>query len=246
VWTAWLQRWPTPQALAAAAPGDAVRMWGRLGYPRRALRLHECAREIEDRFGGRVPDDVQELESLPGVGAYTARAVAVFGYGRRHPVVDTNVRRVVARAVLGRSHPGPEAARRDHAVVAALLPDEAALAGRVSIGLMELGALVCTARAPRCGDCPVAARCRWALAGSPASDGPAPGRQAFRGTDRQVRGLLLEVVRQSVGPVARGDLDLVWHDVDQRERALAGLVTDGLLEPLPSGRFALPGKAPNG
>ncbi|MGH8860732.1 MAG: A/G-specific adenine glycosylase, partial [Jatrophihabitantaceae bacterium] len=121
-WTGWLQRWPRPADLAAEPPGEAVRMWGRLGYPRRALRLHACARMIVERFGGRVPCEIDELESLPGIGAYTARAVAVFAHGRRHPVVDTNVRRVVARAVLGQADAGRPSAGRDHAAVEALLP----------------------------------------------------------------------------------------------------------------------------
>ncbi len=239
-WRAWLARWPAPADLAADSAGDAVRMWGRLGYPRRALRLHECAQAIQARFGGRVPADVAELETLPGVGSYTARAVAVFAHGRRHPVVDTNVRRVVARAVAGRAVPGAPAAARDHAAVAALLPDDPVRAGRVSIALMELGALVCTARAPRCGACPIAAQCAWRRAGAPASTGPTVRPQRFAGTDRQVRGRLLDVLRATEAPVPRAELDLVWPDAVQRERALATLVADGLLAALPGDRFALP------
>jgi A/G-specific adenine glycosylase len=240
-WTAWLQRWPAPADLAAATPGDAVRMWGKLGYPRRALRLHECATAIVARFGGNVPSDVDELESLPGIGSYTARAVAVFAFGERHPVVDTNVRRVVARAVAGQGDAGPPATARDLRAVEALLPTDAARAGRVSIALMELGALTCTARTPRCTSCPLAASCAWRLRGSPPYDGPRVRPQRFAGTDRQVRGLLLDVLRAADGPVPRRALDVVWHDGAQRERALDGLVADGLLDPLPDGRFALPG-----
>jgi A/G-specific adenine glycosylase len=239
-WTAWLRRWPTPADLATASPGDAVRMWGKLGYPRRALRLHESARAVVARFGGEIPREVAELESLPGVGAYTARAVAVFAFGQRHPVVDTNVRRVIARAVLGQAEAGPPSAARDHAAVAALLPEDPSLAGRVSVGLMELGALVCTARAPQCGACPLAASCAWRRAGAPPYSGPRARPQRFAGTDRQVRGLLLDVLRASEGPVPRQALDVVWPHAVQRERALDALVTDGLLDPLPDGRFALP------
>src|SRR3954464_12891716 len=122
---AWLERWPAPAALAADAPGEAVRMWGRLGYPRRALRLHACAVALRDRHGGELPADVSALLELPGVGEYTARAVAAFAFGRRVPVVDTNVRRVVARAVAGQGAAGPPRPGRDHAAVAALLPAEA-------------------------------------------------------------------------------------------------------------------------
>lgn len=239
-WTAWLDRWPTPAALAADSPGDAVRMWGKLGYPRRALRLHECAVAITAQHGGAVPSDIAELEALPGVGAYTARAVAVFAHGHRHPVVDTNVRRVVARAVAGQAEPAPPSTRRDHAEVEVLLPADPVLAGRVSIALMELGALVCTSRNPRCDRCPVATRCAWRLAGSPAYTGPVARPQRFAGTDRQVRGLLLDVLRAASGPVPKASLDVVWSDGVQRERALDALVSDGLVDPVADGRFALP------
>jgi A/G-specific adenine glycosylase len=238
---AWLSRWPAPAALAAEAPGEAVRMWGRLGYPRRALRLHECALVIRDRHAGAVPSEVAELESLPGVGAYTARAVAAFAFGRRVPVVDTNVRRVVARAVAGAAEPGPPSTPRDLASVAALLPDAPRAAARFSVALMELGALVCTARTPHCGHCPLAAQCAWQRAGCPPSSRPAPRSQRFAGTDRQVRGLIMSVLRESPTPVAKPVLDLVWSEAGQRERALASLVADGLVDPLPDGRFALPG-----
>ena len=215
-------------------------MWGKLGYPRRALRLHACAAEIVARFGGEVPADVAALESLPGIGAYTARAVAAFAFGRREPVVDTNVRRVVARAAGGQGEAGPPATARDHAAVAALLPAEPARAARFSVALMELGALVCTARAPRCAECPLADRCAWLAAGAPPYAGPRVRPQRFAGTDRQVRGLLLDVLRGSPAPVGKPALDLAWPDPAQRERALDGLVADGLVDPLPDGRYALP------
>ncbi len=237
---AWLARWPTPADLAGASPGDAVRLWGRLGYPRRALRLHACARAIRDQFGGQVPRDVDALLALPGIGAYTARAVAAFAFGQRVPVVDTNVRRVVARAVDGAGEAGPPRTTRDLAAVQALLPLEAAAAARFGVAVMELGALVCTARSPRCEACPIRDRCAWVAAGSPAYAGPRARPQRFTGTDRQVRGLLLDVLRGADGPVERAALDLAWTDPVQRERALDGLVVDGLVDPLPDGRFALP------
>jgi A/G-specific adenine glycosylase len=233
---AWLARWPTPAALAADAPGDAVRMWGRLGYPRRALRLHDAARAIVDRHGGAVPDDLDALLALPGVGAYTARAVASFAFGQRHPVVDTNVRRVVARAVAGSGEAGPPSTTRDLAAAAALLPLENA--SRFGVALMELGALVCTARVPRCDDCPLAASCAWRLAGRPPYDGPRAPHQGFAGTDRQARGALLAIVRDAAGPVPAAAL--VWPDPLQRARALDGLVADGLVEPVGGDRFGLP------
>jgi A/G-specific adenine glycosylase len=238
---AWLARWPTPAALAADSPGDAVRMWGKLGYPRRALRLHACARELVDRFDGAVPADVDDLLSLPGIGAYTARAVAVFAFGQRQPVVDTNVRRVIARAVAGQGEAGPPSERRDLAAVQALLPAEPPRAARASIALMELGALVCLARAPRCAACPIQDRCAWYRGGRPAYAGPRARPQPFTGTDRQVRGRLLDVLRAADGPVPRAALDIVWADSAQRERALASLLTDGLLVAHPGARYALPG-----
>jgi A/G-specific adenine glycosylase len=238
---AWLRRWPRPADLAADSPGEAVRMWGKLGYPRRALRLHECAGEILARHGGRVPCDVDELFALPGVGAYTARAVAAFAFGQRAAVVDTNVRRVVARAVQGRAQPSTPAAARDRAAVTALLPDEPASAARFSAALMELGALVCTSRAPRCASCPIAERCSWQLGGAPPHTEPLPRPQRFAGTDRQVRGLLLDVLRDRDTPVPRAALDAVWSDTIQHERALDTLITDGLLVERADGRYALPG-----
>lgn len=237
---AWLRRWPTPAALAADEPGEAVRAWGKLGYPRRALRLHACARSIVADHGGEVPDRLDELLALPGVGSYTARAVAAFAFGQRHPVVDTNVRRVVARAVHGRGEAGPPAAARDLADVGALMPAGDGEAARFGVALMELGALVCTARAPGCADCPLLADCAWHRAGRPDYTGPRARTQRFAGTDRQVRGLLLDVLRESTGPVNRAALDAVWAEPVQRDRALAALVADGLIRPLADGRYALP------
>jgi A/G-specific adenine glycosylase len=242
---AWLDRWPTPAALAADEPGEAVRAWGRLGYPRRALRLHECAVAITERHAGVVPDDLDALLALPGVGAYTARAVASFAYQQRHPVVDTNVRRLVARAVGGAGDAGPPATTRDLAAMEPLLPADPAVAARFAVAVMELGALVCTARAPRCADCPLVADCAWRRAGSPQYAGPTRRPQGYAGTDRQVRGLLLAVLRDSDEPVEQPRLDVVWPDAIQRARALDGLVTDGLVDPLPDGRFALPSGRPS-
>src|SRR5947208_1141004 len=172
VWYAWLARWPTPATLAADPPGEAIRAWGRLGYPRRALRLHECATAIVARHAGAVPDDLDALLALPGIGTYTARAVAAFAFGRRQPVVDTNVRRVMARAVSGVADAGPATTAADLAAATELLPREPARAARASAAFMELGALVCTARTPRCGDCPLVTSCAWRLAGQPLPDGP--------------------------------------------------------------------------
>lgn len=227
----WMERWPTPSALASEPAGEAVRAWGRLGYPRRALRLHACAVAITDHHDGQVPEDVDELLSLPGVGEYTARAVAVFAYGHRHPVVDTNVRRVLARAIDGNEHPAPPSTRRDLAAMEAVLPTDIAEARVVSAAVMELGAIVCTARTPSCAACPIADRCAWRAAGYPDHVGPIRKPQAkYEGSDRQVRGLILAQLRSSEVPVSAEDLRGLWHDDAQRDRALAGLRTDGLIE----------------
>lgn len=238
----WLARWPTPACLATASTGEAVRQWGRLGYPRRALRLHAAACAVVRTHGGELPSDLPGLLSLPGVGDYTARAVAAFAFRQRHPVVDTNVRRVVARLVEGRAD--ARVSVRDLPLVAELLPEQGDAAAHASVALMELGALVCTARSPRCPVCPVATSCRWLRAGSPQLAAPVRPPQGFAGTDRQARGRLLAVLRDSQLPVEAQLLDQVWHEPDQRARALAGLIGDALVERLADGRYALPGTHP--
>jgi A/G-specific adenine glycosylase len=238
VYDAWVERWPTPAGLAAESPGEAVRAWGRLGYPRRALRLHAAASAIVERHGGDVPDSLDELLALPGVGAYTAAAVRSFAFAGREVVLDTNVRRVFARVVAGVEFPAAAVTSAERDLATALLPVRDA--HRWAAATMELGALICTARSPRCDECPVADLCRWRAAGYPAYDGPARRGQAWDGTDRQCRGRLMAVLRDAPGPVPKSALDLVWPDALQRERALDGLVADGLVEPLANGAFALP------
>jgi len=235
---AWLDRWPTATALAADQPGEAVRMWGRLGYPRRALRLHAAAVAVVQQHGGDLPTHLEQLLSLPGVGDYTARAVAAFAHRQRHAVVDTNVRRVVARVVEGRAD--ARVTRRDLALVARLLPADAEAAATASVAFMELGAVICTARSPRCDACPVSGQCAWLAAGCPPLDEPVKRPQGYAGTDRQVRGRLLAVLRDATGPVAGAELEASWHEPAQRARALDSLVVDGLVDPLPDGRYALP------
>jgi A/G-specific adenine glycosylase len=235
---AWLARWPTPASLAAASPADAVRQWDRLGYPRRALRLHEAARIICARHGGQVPGSLEDLLTLPGVGTYTAAAVASFAFGQRHAVLDTNVRRVLSRLASGRQWPAPSTTAAEVALARSLLPDRPGVAARWSVAVMELGALVCTASRPRCDACPVATACAWHLAGMP--EGARRGRQPYQGTDRQCRGMLLAVLRDSDGPVPAARLEAAWPDAPQRARALASLLADGLAESHPGGMYTLP------
>ena len=236
-WQHWLQRWPSPAALAADPPGEAVRAWGRLGYPRRALRLHAAAREIVGRHNGEVPTSYEDMRALPGVGDYTAAAVAAFAFGARVPVLDTNVRRVYARvrSALAQPSRAPTSAEREAAWAA--LP--AVGAATYSVAVMELGALVCTAARPRCDVCPVAQVCAWRRAGQPPV-ARARRAQPYAGTDRQARGRLLAVLREADTPVAVAALDAAWPDARQRRRALDGLLADGLVQRAGDGRFRLP------
>lgn len=226
----WMDRWPTPIDLASDSPGDAIREWGRLGYPRRALRLHAAAVACRDRFGGTVPSEIADLRSLPGVGEYTAAAVASFGFGQRHAVLDTNVRRVHARWLDGTERPltvTPTNSERLRALT--LLPERPSSAAEASIAVMELGALICTARSPRCGGCPLAGSCAWRSAGYIGSTGKPQPRQRYEGTDRQCRGRLLGVLRHAPSSVTQSELDTAWPDADQCRRALASLIDDGLV-----------------
>jgi A/G-specific adenine glycosylase len=240
VWAEWMARWPEPADLAAEPAGAAVRAWGRLGYPRRALRLHGAATAIVDTHGGTVPSSYDALLALPGVGDYTAAAVASFAYRRRHVVLDTNVRRVLARAVSGVEFPPTSVTRAERDLALGLLPDEGSIAATWAVATMELGATVCVAAGPRCADCPVTELCAWRAAGYPAYDGPPRRGQTYDGTDRQCRGRLLAVLRDSDGPVHRSRLDAAWPAPDQRERCLASLLDDGLVARVADDVFGLP------
>ncbi len=225
----WLSLWPTPAALAAASRGEAIRAWQSLGYPRRALALHACATTIASEHAGRVPDRVEDLLAMPGIGDYTARAVAAFAHGQRHPVVDTNVRRVIARAINGCAEPASPRTKADLAAMNRLLPDDPPSSVDFNAGMMELGAIVCVAKKPRCDSCPIRRLCVWREAGYPEHVSPRrPRQKKYEGSDRHVRGLLLAQLRTSHAHVSRDHLDHVWADAPQLERALAGLVADGL------------------
>ena len=244
VFIEWMARWPTPAALAAESPGEAVRAWGRLGYPRRALRLHAAASVCVAQHGGEVPDDVVKLRALPGVGDYTSAAVASFAYAQRHAVLDTNVRRVHARLFGARQfeRPGaPTKAERTRALE--LLPLGGHDAAQASIAVMEFGALICTARTPNCDTCPMSGACGWLLAGRPPWSGPERKGQTYAGTDRQCRGRILQAVRDAPAPVLRANVERVWDDHPQLVRALTSLLHDELIEEVvtPHGRaYRLP------
>ncbi|MCZ3387661.1 MAG: A/G-specific adenine glycosylase [Actinomycetia bacterium] len=241
VYAEWMQRWPTPADLAADSPGDAIRAWGRLGYPRRALRLHAAATRCRDSFGGFVPADVADLRSLPGVGDYTAAAVAAFAFGQRQAVLDTNVRRVHARWLDGTEFPSSSTATaRERQRALDLLPIDPTQAANTSVAVMEMGALICTARTPTCDTCPVSAQCAWRVSGYPAWTGPPRRGQSYVGTDRQCRGRLLAALREADGPLPKTALDAVWTEPEQRERALDSLLADGLVVSANLARYRLP------
>lgn len=237
-WHSWINRWPTPANLAESRPDDVIRAWGSLGYPRRALRLRACAQAIVDRHGGQVPRAEAALRALPGIGEYTAAAVTAFAHRRRSVVLDTNVRRVLARAVDGAALPPTHLTTAERDRAAAVVPDDDATSARWNAAVMELGALVCTARNPRCDLCPLAEQCTWRLAGAP--PGPPRRGQAWAGTDRQARGALLRVLCTSTGPVTGAELADAWPDDEQRGRALATLVADELAVRLDDDRYGLP------
>jgi A/G-specific adenine glycosylase len=240
VWQEWMARWPEPRDLASRPPGEAIRAWGRLGYPRRALRLHAAAVAIVERHDGEVPTSYDDLLALPGVGDYTASAIASFAFGQRHVVLDTNVRRVLARAVSGVELAAPAVTRAERDVATSLLPDDPATAATWAVATMELGALVCTARRPSCDACPIAGLCAWRAAGFPAYDGPPRRGQAWAGTDRQCRGRIMALARDH-DSITDAQVEAAWPQGEQRERCLAGLVADGLLTQITPGRWALPG-----
>jgi A/G-specific adenine glycosylase len=242
-WLQWMSRWPTPAALAGSAPGDAVHAWGRLGYPRRALRLHAAAVAIVQGHGGEVPGTPTELLALPGVGTYTAAAVSAFAFGRRTSVVDTNVRRVFARVVSGAAQAAPSLTRAETDLADALMPEAAEQARAWGVAVMEMGALVCLARSPRCVACPVRDLCAWQRAGRPAYQGRVRRSQSWHGTDRQCRGAVLAVLRATKEPVTVAEVHAAWPaDDTQRDRCLQSLISDGLVEPLDGGKFRLPGR----
>lgn len=224
-WREWLERWPTAPDLARASQADAVRAWDRLGYPRRAQRLHAAAVQITEVHGGEVPSDDAHLRALPGVGEYTAAAVRAFAFGIPSVVLDVNVRRVLARAYLGRAFPSAHITRAERELASTLHGEIAAW----SAAMMELGALVCTARSPHCEICPLAADCEWKRDGYPMNASPPRRQPKYEGSDRQMRGAILAVLRDNPSGASRDHLSR-GHDHEQWERALRSLINDGLVE----------------
>jgi A/G-specific adenine glycosylase len=240
VWEEWLYRWPAAADLASSPAGDAVRAWARLGYPRRAIRLHAAASAIVSRHGGDVPADFDALMALPGIGRYTASAVASFAFGLRYAVVDTNVRRVQARAVTGEALPAPSLSAAETRLAEALLPADAAATARWNVAVMELGAVLCTARAPQCAACPLHDSCAWVADGRPPYAGPPRRQQRWEGTDRQIRGRMLARLRACPDPLPRATLLACAPDRGQADRCLLSLLADGLVDSQPGQRLSLP------
>jgi A/G-specific adenine glycosylase len=227
-WHEWMNRWPTPDDLAEEDSGEAVAAWGRLGYPRRALRLHSCAVAIATEHDGVVPNSYDELVALPGIGDYTASAVVSFAFGGRATVLDTNVRRLIARAESGIANCPTSVTRAERVVADALVPDEDVRAAKWAVASMELGALVCTARSPQCEVCPIRDSCRWVIDGKP-DNAPARRGQPWKGTDRQCRGVIMDVVRNSPHGVKVQMALSAWPELDQASRCLESLLDDGLV-----------------
>lgn len=237
-WQRWMERWPTPRDLAAASPADVIVAWDRLGYPRRALRLRECAVAVVERFAGVLPRDRDELLSLPGIGPYTADAIIAFAHRERSTVLDTNIRRVIAR-LNGDELPPRNLRKSEVARAEALVPLDGEEAAQWNAAIMELGALVCTVRNPRCEECPLADRCRWLIAGRPTANVPRQP-QKFSGTHREARGKVMAVLRTARHPVERQELERLSGLTAERFRpALESLVSDGLAT-ASKGRYLLP------
>lgn len=240
VWHAWMQRWPTPRDLADASVADALRAWGRLGYPRRATRLHASAVVIATEFDGVVPSDTDALRSLPGVGEYTVAAVQAFAFARRSVVLDTNVRRVLARTLDGSTSPPPHITTAERMRSDDIWPVDHTRASRWSAAVMEFGAIVCRARNPDCDRCPVLTHCLWTREGQPAT-APLRRKPTYAGSDREVRGRVMQLLRETHGPTTSQALATAWPDAVQRDRAIEGLLADGLAVQLSRSRYGLPG-----
>lgn len=243
-WTDWMRMWPDAAALAGASAAEVITAWGRLGYPRRALRLQECARVVADRWHDDLPRGYDDLIALPGIGDYTASAVMSFAYGERIVVIDTNIRRVLSRLFLGVESRGGSASPAERDLANRALPRDARRSVTWNQSVMELGAVVCTAKTPLCDACPVRDRCAFLAAGRPGlGERRTRPRQRFAGTDRQVRGLVLDALRglpDGETSLPRARLEALWADRVQLDKCVASLDDDGLIEMLPDGAVRLP------
>jgi len=228
IWQQWLARWPTPADLAAVKKSEVITAWGRLGYPRRALRLYESAKIIATHHGNQVPSTYEELLALPGVGDYTAAAICAFAYNQPMLVLDINIRRLFARLLDGEQTPSAAPTARERALRFKLIPQRSSDGAKWAAATMELGALICTAKNPTCDLCPVRELCAWRKNGYPASE-IIKKSQSWHGTDRQCRGTIVQALRESPA-LTQVQLQKLWHDPSQLELALKTLLADGLIE----------------
>ena len=235
-WIEWMDRWPTPSDLAAATPAQVITAWGRLGYPRRALRLHAAAQIIAEDFNNEVPDDEITLQLLPGIGQYTAAAIAAFAFEQRTLVMDVNIRRLLTRLIDGNEHPRPAPSTRERAARLTLMPQRNAHVWAAAT--MELGAIVCTSSNPKCELCPVISQCNWRKNGYPKTD-LIRKSQDWHGTDRKCRGTIVQALRENES-LTENAIKKLWPDESQVEKALKTLIEDQLIQSLPRTRYRLP------
>lgn len=236
IWNEWMRRWPTPADLASATPAEVITRWGRLGYPRRALRLHECAKVITTEHNGVIPKSEVELRKLPGIGEYTAAAIVAFAYGEKSLVLDINIRRFFARVIDGVEVPTPAITKPERQARRELLPERDPHIWAAAT--MELGALVCTASNPKCGGCPVANLCKWRSLEYPKSD-VQKRVQMWHGTDRQCRGVIVQALRENKSLTTK-EIKLLWDVESQVEKALRTLLADGLIASPQKNLYSLP------
>jgi A/G-specific adenine glycosylase len=235
-WDEWMKRWPTPKDLAKASPAEVITAWGRLGYPRRALRLHAAAQIISEDFKNQVPEDSATLQTLPGIGEYTAAAIGAFAFEKQTLVMDVNIRRLLTRIIDGNEHPRPAPTAREKASRLALQPPKNAHIWAAAT--MELGALVCTSKNPICEQCPVIGQCKWRKNGYPKTN-LVRKSQDWHGTDRKCRGTIVQALRENES-LTENAIKKLWPDESQVEKALKTLQADLLIEAIPRKRYRLP------
>ena len=236
IYIQWMKRWPTAASLVQATPAEVITAWGRLGYPRRALRLHECAKVITTQHNGVVPSSEIELRKLPGVGEYTSAALIAFAFGGRSLVLDINIRRLFSRVIDGVETPKAAPTKSERVEREKLIPEKSAEIWAAAT--MELGAVICTAKKPKCGVCPLADQCKWRNLDFPLSDQP-KRTQTWHGTDRQCRGVIVQALREN-SALSKKEITLLWDVPSQVEKALLTLLEDGLVVSIPGQRFSLP------
>jgi A/G-specific adenine glycosylase len=235
-WTEWMDRWPTPKDLAAATPAQIISAWGRLGYPRRALRLHAAAQIIAEDFNNEVPGDELTLRKLPGIGEYTAAAISAFAFQKRTLVMDINIRRLLTRVIDGNEHPTSAPTSIEKTARQALVPIKDAHTWAAAT--MELGAVVCTSKNPKCELCPVIALCNWRLLEYPKTE-LIRKSQSWHGTDRKCRGTIVQALRENES-LTESAIKNLWPDESQVEKALVTLLEDQLIQSISRSRYRLP------